>query len=56
MHACTHNNVRACALQVRREHGRQLAREHPVPKVGPNDPPVVVVPVPDSAAHATMGT
>uniref|UniRef100_A0A6T8N1J5 Amidophosphoribosyltransferase n=1 Tax=Hemiselmis andersenii TaxID=464988 RepID=A0A6T8N1J5_HEMAN len=41
--------------KVRREHGRQLAREHPVPKVGPDSPPVVVVPVPDSAAHATMG-
>jgi amidophosphoribosyltransferase len=41
--------------KVRREHGRQLAREHPVPAVGKDEPPVVVVPVPDSAAHATMG-
>jgi len=41
--------------KVRREHGRQLAREHPVPKVGEGELPPVVFPVPDSAAHATIG-
>eukprot|EP00802_Teleaulax_amphioxeia_P012857 Tamp_12902.p1 GENE.Tamp_12902~~Tamp_12902.p1 ORF type:complete len:566 (+),score=87.07 Tamp_12902:64-1698(+) len=41
--------------KVRRDHGRQLAREHPVPQVPAGDPVPVVVPVPDSAAHATIG-
>ena len=41
--------------KVRRDHGRQLAREHPVPTVRDGDPVPVVVPVPDSAAHATIG-
>ena len=34
--------------QVRRDHGRQLAREHPVPQVPDGDPVPVVVPVPVS--------
>lgn len=41
--------------KVRREHGRQLAREHPVPRVADGELPPVVFPVPDSAAHATIG-
>ena len=41
--------------KVRRDHGRQLAREHPVPTVADGEPVPVVVPVPDSAAHATIG-
>jgi len=41
--------------KVRRDHGRQLAREHPVPTVAEGEPIPVVVPVPDSAAHATIG-
>ena len=41
--------------KVRRAHGRQLAREHPVPEVGEGELPPVVIPVPDSATHATIG-
>lgn len=41
--------------KVRRELGRQLAREHPVPLVADGDPPPVIIPIPESAAHATLG-
>eukprot|EP00292_Cryptomonas_paramecium_P006924 CAMPEP_0113698492 /NCGR_PEP_ID=MMETSP0038_2-20120614/22741_1 /TAXON_ID=2898 /ORGANISM="Cryptomonas paramecium" /LENGTH=466 /DNA_ID=CAMNT_0000621663 /DNA_START=39 /DNA_END=1436 /DNA_ORIENTATION=- /assembly_acc=CAM_ASM_000170 len=41
--------------KVRRELGRQLAREHPVPEVPAGDPLPVVIPIPESAAHATLG-
>mmetsp|Transcript_39787 Transcript_39787/g.97781 ORF Transcript_39787/g.97781 Transcript_39787/m.97781 type:complete len:512 (+) Transcript_39787:170-1705(+) len=41
--------------KVRRELGRQLAREHPVPLVEAGEPAPVIIPIPESAAHATLG-
>jgi len=41
--------------KIRRAQGRQLARENPVPDTPEGELCPVVIPVPDSAAHATMG-
>lgn len=41
--------------EVRQACGRQMARECPIPKVGPSDAPVVVIPVPDSANASALG-
>jgi len=41
--------------KVRRELGRQLAREHPIPITPDGEPDPVVIPIPESAAHAVLG-
>jgi amidophosphoribosyltransferase len=41
--------------KVRREIGRQLARESPVPEVEEGEKEPIVIPVPDSANTATLG-
>ena len=41
--------------KVRRELGRQLAREWPIPQVAAGDQVPVIIPIPESAMHATLG-
>ncbi len=41
--------------KVRRKIGKQLAHEHPVPRVDEKDPRPVVISVPDSSNTATLG-
>jgi amidophosphoribosyltransferase len=41
--------------KVRRELGRQLAREWPIPKVKEGEAVPVIIPIPESATHATLG-
>ena len=45
----------ACAQQVRHELGRQLAREWPTPQVQDGEMLPVIIPIPESATHATLG-
>ena len=40
---------------MRRELGRQLAREWPIPQVKDGEMLPVIIPIPESATHATLG-
>ena len=49
------SRISCTCSKVRRELGRQLAREWPIPQVKDGEMLPVIIPIPESATHATLG-